>query len=383
MSSSIRPLHVGKFVPPPFAGMETHVDTLLRAIAPHAESTLVASEPWPRSGLTGNGGNRPYRILPIRNYATLASVPLSPGVLVAVKQELQSERCNLLHVHAPNPWSDFAAISCRGKAPVVMTWHSDIIRQQNLLRIYGAVQKKALRCVDRIIVFTPKHFESSRQLQLGGLEAKVVSVPIGIDFARLDSVEPNPQSVTGIQQWAEGRPILLSVGRHVYYKGYQHLIASLKGMRSDAVLVMIGVGPLSGELKRQAQELGVAARVKFMGEVDEATLVGALRLCDVFCLPSIEQSEAFGIASAEAMAFGKPTVVCQLHNGVNYLNKDGITSLVTPPKDVAALRDALDHLVRDEPLRLRMGVAARDWVRSEFALSAMRDGTLALYRSLL
>lgn len=382
MSPLIRPLHVGKFVPPPFAGMETHVDTLLRAISSDAASTLVASEPSPRR-LVDTAAFQPYRVLPIRSYATVASVPLSPGVLTAAKREIQSGRCNLMHVHAPNPWGDLAAIAAPTDTPVVMTWHSDIVRQQTLLKFYGKVQQKALQRADRIIVFTPKHFESSRQLRMPGLERKVVTVPIGIDFDRLDAAVADLDCQASIRSWAAGRPVLLTVGRHVYYKGYQHLIAALKGMRSDAVLVMIGAGPLSADLQRLAGELGVAARVKFMGEVDETTLAAALRLCDVFCLPSIEQSEAFGIASAEAMACGKPTVVCQLHNGVNYLNQEGLTSLVTPPRDEAALRDALDLMVRDESMRLRFGAAARGWVRSEFALSAMRDGTLDLYRSLL
>ena len=382
MSPLIRPLHVGKFVPPPFAGMETHVDTLLRAISGEASSTLVASEPSPRR-LTDAAVSQHYRVVPIRTYATIASVPLSPGVLTAAKREIVSGRCNLMHVHAPNPWGDLAALAVPRNTPVVMTWHSDIVRQQTLLKFYGRVQRQALERVDRVIVFTPKHFESSRQLRMPGLERKVVTVPIGIDFERLDAVPIDFAIQAEIRTWAAGRPVLLTVGRHVYYKGYQHLIAALKGMRSDAVLVMIGAGPLSPDLQRLAEELGVTERVRFMGEVGEATLAAALRLCDVFCLPSIEQSEAFGIASAEAMACGKPTVVCQLHNGVNYLNQAGVTSLVTPPRDEAALRDALDQMVRDDAMRARMGAAARDWVRSEFALSAMRDGTLALYRSLL
>lgn len=362
--------------------METHVDTLLGSMSDEADCTLVASEPIPRRA-ADPAVARPYRVLPVRSYAMLASVPLSPGVLGVARREIESGRCNLMHVHAPNPWGDLAAIRAPAATPVVMTWHSDIVRQQRLLKLYGAVQQKALRRADRIIVFTPKHFESSTQLAAPGLERKVVTVPIGIDFERLDATPSDAVSQAAIRSWAAGRPILLSVGRHVYYKGYRHLIAALKGMRNEAVLVMIGAGPLSAELQRQAHEIGVADRVKFLGEVDQSTLVGALRLCDAFCLPSIEQSEAFGIASAEAMACGKPTVVCQLGNGVNYLNQEGRTSLVTPPRDERALSDALDCMVRDAALRQRMGEAAQQWVRSEFALSAMRDGTLALYRSLL
>ena len=120
----------------------------------------------------------------------------------------------------------------------------------------------------------------------------------------------------------------------------------------------------------------------FAGEVDESTLVRAVHRCDVFCLPSIEPSEAFGIASAEAMACAKPTVVCELGNGVNYLNRDGVTGITVPPRDPSALAHALDMLVRDDPLRLAMGAAAREWVREQFSVETMKQRTLALYRTL-
>jgi len=111
-------------------------------------------------------------------------------------------------------------------------------------------------------------------------------------------------------------------------------------------------------------------------------LVAAYHVCDLFTLPSIEPSEAFGLASAEAMACGKPTVVCELNNGVNHLNQAGLTSLTVPPRDVPALADALDTLLLDGALRERMGHAARRWVHEQFSLEAMRDRTIGVYRSL-
>jgi glycosyltransferase involved in cell wall biosynthesis len=110
--------------------------------------------------------------------------------------------------------------------------------------------------------------------------------------------------------------------------------------------------------------------------------VSAIHHCDVFCLPSVEQTEAFGIASAEAMAWAKPTVVCELGNGVNYLNRHGTTGLAVPPRDPAALADALDSLVADAGLRARMGTAAREWVRGEFSITAMKTGMIRLYEAL-
>lgn len=381
MNHEIKPLHVGKFVPPPYAGVEAHVDTLLRVLLPEVQATLLAGES-PVAGAAALA-DLPYRVLVARSYGRLASATLSPGVLRMARQELSSGRANLLHLHAPNPWGDLAALACPRDVPVVMSWHSDIVRQRHLLKAYKYIQRRVLARVDQIIVFTPKHYQSSVQLHQLDLASKIVHVPMGIDFAGLDQKYADVAVVSRLKAYADGRPLLLTIGRHVYYKGYENLLAAMARLRSQAVLVMVGAGVLTPALKQQARELGIERRVLFLGEVDKGALVAALQACDVFCLPSIAPSEAFGIASAEAMACGKPTIVCQLHNGVNYLNREGVTSLVVPPGDVPELAHAIDTLALDEGLRRRMGAAASAWVRREFSIDAMKQGTLALYRSLL
>lgn len=381
MTSPIRPVHVGKLLPPPYAGIEAHVDALLRALRPDVEATLVVC------GDPAEGARRaaefPYRLIVARLLGKLASVPIAPDVLRCVRRELRSERCNLLHLHAPNPWGDLAALACADDVPVVMSWHSDIVRQRTLFRAYRGIQQRVIARADRIIVFTPKHYESSTQLRAMNVEAKLAVVPMGFDFAKLDIEHASAHALERIDAFAAGRPVLLTVGRHVYYKGGEFLLSAVARLRSDAVLVMIGTGPLGAALRHQVEALGLLDRVLFLGEVDPPTLVAAYHRCDVFCLPSIEPSEAFGIASAEAMACGKPTVVCELNNGVNFLNQSGITSLTVKPRDVPALADAIDTLMRDDGLRRRMGQAANEWVRRSFGNAAMRDGTLNLYRGLM
>ena len=380
-AAALRPLHVGKFVPPPYAGIESHVNTLLRALAPAVQSTLVASSPVGRPNRVS--GDEPYRIIACRSFGTIASVAITPSLVPTVQRELASGRSNLLHIHAPNPWGDLAALRSHMDTPVVMTWHSDIVGKPGLFRLYQGMQERALRRVDRIILFTPKHLQGSTQLKVKGIEHKFVQVPIGVDFAALDATTPDPQTTEWIDRWAAGRRVILSAGRLVHYKGYEYLIDAISKLRSNAVLLLIGTGPLRTALKRRVEERGLGERIHFMGEVPPAVLTAALRRCDLFTLPSIEQSEAFGIASAEAMAFGMPTVVCELHNGVNYLNLAGQTSLVTPPRHITALADALDTLLLDDALRERMGIAAREWVRSEFDVAVMRDATLSLYQDLM
>lgn len=381
MLDAIRPLHFGKLLPPPYAGVEAHVDMLLRALHPEVKGTLIACGN-PQDAQTRRA-EFPYRLIVERFYGRLASAPLAPGMVAAVRRELASGQSNLLHLHAPNPLGDIAGLLCAGKTPVVMSWHSDVVRQRKLLRLYGPVQRRIIDRADRIVVATPHHFTSSEQLQRPGMEAKLHVIPYGIDFSRLGAAHADASTTERLSRFAAGRPLLLTVGRHIYYKGYEHLIAALAKLRSDAVLVMVGTGPLGELLRLQAQELGVASRVLFMGEVGHGELVAAYHCCDVFTLPSIEPSEAFGIASAEAMACGKPTVVCELNNGVNHLNQAGRTGLTVPPRDVPALADALDTLLRDGAARQRMGAAADQWVRVEFSIENMRRLTLEMYRALI
>ena len=380
MSTTPRPLHIGKFVPPPFAGIEAHIDTLLRALVPAAQPTLLASRPPGRDSVLSP---TPYRTLAVACHGTLASVPISPRILGVAREELRIGGANLLHTHAPNPWGDLAAITAGRDVPVVMSWHSDIVRQRLLLRAYGPLQRRAVQRADRIIVFTPLHRGSSTQLDLPGVDAKLVMIPMGIDFAALDARPLDAAVAHDLARWAADRTVALAVGRHVYYKGFGYLLSALAATRESCVLALVGTGPLTPALRAQATALGLADRVRFYGQVTDSVLATLLSSCDFFCLPSVEPSEAFGIASAEAMAFGRPTIVCELGNGVNYLNRSGVTSLVCPPRDVGALADALDRLSRDAPLRRRMGEAARAWVRSEFDVGRMRDATLALYRSVL
>jgi rhamnosyl/mannosyltransferase len=377
----IRPLHLGKFVPPPFAGVEAHIDTLLTTLLPEARATLVAGESPAR--VSSPPALLPYRTITTKSFGKFASATLSPGVVTRSLDELKSGRCNLLHLHAPNPWADFVSILAPRGVPRVISWHSDIVRQKRLLKVYGPIQQKSIRLADRIISPTPKHYESSRQLKITDCSKKIVFIPYGIDFDTLHATTEADEFLHHLRKFAAGRRIVLTVGRHVYYKGYEDLLLAFSKTRSQAVLVMIGSGVLSGRLAALAGELGIADRVLLTGEVNNSSMVTAMRHCDVFTLPSIAPAEGFGIASAEAMSFGKPTVVCELNNGVTYLNREGVTSLVVPPTDVNALAHALDTLVRDDGLRSRMGSAASEWVRSEFSIQKMKTDMLSLYRSLL
>src|SRR5258707_13421546 len=124
------------------------------------------------------------------------------------------------------------------------------------------------------------------------------------------------------------------------------------------------------ELEQLARQLGVADRVTFLGQ-QEAALPALYQACDVFVLPSIERSEAFGIVQLEAMAAGRPVVSCDVGTGVAWVNQNEVTGLVVPPRDPDRLAAALNRLLDDPALRERLGQAGRERVRKEFTLARM------------
>ncbi|MDW8337332.1 MAG: glycosyltransferase, partial [Tepidimonas sp.] len=353
---------------------------LLRGLMPHVRCGLVAaaSPQQPDSHL-----GCPYPVWVSTNLGKWDAVTLSPTVLVHAWRLLWTGQVSLLHVHLPNPWADLIVQGAPARVPVVASWHSDIVRQKGWLKLYRPLQRATLRRASRIIVATTAHWRSSTQLKGHDIEAKIAVVPYGVDLAALTLAHADPAMMERIQAFAAGRPVIATVGRHIYYKGYPWLLEALASMQTNAVLVMVGQGPLTPQLQQQALWLGVGQRVLWLGGQPRASMIAALQACDVFTLPSVEPSEAFGLASAEAMACGKPTVVCALGNGVEELNRHGHTSLVVPPRDPAALARALDTLLQNHALRRRMGDQARQWVATRYSVDSMVAATLDVYRDLI
>jgi len=176
-------------------------------------------------------------------------------------------------------------------------------------------------------------------------------------------------------------PILLNIGRLVGYKGQRYLIEAVRDL--DVAVWLAGAGPLEVELKAQARALGIGDRVRFCGPVADADLPAMIHACDIFVLPSITPSEAFGIVQIEAMACGKPVISCELASGVPFVNQDGVTGIVVPPGSAAALAEAVGRLLVEPALRQRMGESGRCRAEQEFDGNVMIDRYWKLFEELL
>jgi glycosyltransferase involved in cell wall biosynthesis len=201
-------------------------------------------------------------------------------------------------------------------------------------------------------------------------------IPFGIDPEELGTVDAAEVEAVRARY---GPRIVLAAGRLVYYKGFEYLVRAMAGV--DAHLLIAGDGPLLGELRRVARDAGVAGKVTLLGRVPD--LRPLYHAADVFALPSVARSEAFGIVQLEAMACGVPVVNTALDTGVPFVSPHGVTGLTVPPADSGALAAALARLLGDSALRARMGSEGRARVAGELGAGLMARRTLALYREVV
>jgi rhamnosyl/mannosyltransferase len=354
-------LVLGKYYSPYRGGIETLTRVACEGYARHGARVecVVSHDQWRAVHEVRNG----VRITRCGRWGTAFSTPLCPGYLLRARGE-----ADVIQLHFPNPLADLALCLRGGETPLVITYHSDIVRQVRWMAWYRPLLRWLLRRASRIVLATPPQLDHSRALK--EFRAKCEIIPFGLDLRPF--LEPGPEvesRVRGLRREADGRPILLSIGRLVGYKGQRHLIEALR--RLHAVVWLVGTGPLQSELETLAQRIGVADRVRFRGELDEAQLTAVLHACDVFVLSSDSPNEAFGLVQVEAMACGKPVISCRLASGVPYVNEHGITGFIVPPGDAESLARASENLCADPALRARFGEAGRRRARMVFSQEDM------------
>ncbi len=282
---------------------------------------------------------------------------------------------DIVHLHYPWPFGDLVHLLSSVSKPTVLTYHSDIVRQKLLAKLYKPIMRRFLRSVDRIVATSPNYLGSSETLR--PYRHKTNVIPIGLDrstYPRADAAR--------LEEWRKklsGR-FLLFVGVLRYYKGLHILLEALRG--TNVPTLIVGAGPIEAELRSHAERIGLT-NVHFMGAVSEDDKVALFELSYAVVFPSHLRSEAFGISLLEAAMFGKPMISSEIGTGTSYINIDGETGLVVPPNDSNALRNALLFICDHPELAREMGSNARSRFEQHFTAEKMVDGYISLYNELL
>lgn len=362
-----RLLIAGKAYDPHIGGIETVMQQTADYMRRYAKTKVLCCRD--DFGLTKREKIHGVPVTYAGSLGTLASCPVSFSFLEEFRNKAML--ADTVELHLPFPVADLALLLSGYKGRVVVAWHSDVVRQKLMLTFYKPLMKWLLRRADAILVATEAHIDSS--LYLRPFRGKCVIVPYGIAPEEYE-MRPHLEPLKGYLHDKSAKKILFT-GRLVYYKGADVLLEAFANLKSNAELFFAGTGVLEPELQARAETLGIRERVHFLGRRMTPELRDMFAECDLFVLPSVANSEAFGIVQLEAMVNGKPVINTALPTGVPLVSLDGETGLTVPPQDPDALTKAMEQLLTDDALREQYGKAARERVLREFSLQTVMEKT--------
>ena len=366
----LKVLQLGKFYPILGGVEKVAYDLMVGLSENHVDCDMLCA--------ACEGGNRiipvneQARVIACRTWLKAASTMIAPAMIVRLRRICR--QYDIIHVHHPDPMAALALLLSGYRGRVILHWHSDIQKQRLLLAIYRPLQTWLLRRAERIVGTTPVYLAESPYLQ--PFQRKTVCLPIGTD-----PILPDPAAVAALRARYGNRKIVFSLGRLVAYKGYFSLVEAARCLSDDYVVLIGGSGPLREALQERIASLGLQGRVELVGRIPDEELPAYYGACDVFCLSSVQKTEAFGIVQIEAMSCGKPVVATNIpHSGVSWVNAHGVSGLNAAPGNPQELARAIEEVVSRDAVDGRYSEGARRRYRELFTREQMIKKCLNIYR---
>ncbi len=250
------------------------------------------------------------------------------------------------------------------------------VRRLAFSRIYRSIY---LRC-DRVIAvsrYVADDLATRPGVRVAHDRIRVVENGVDID----DPDRMIAKEMGSSDRWGSGSPRIAVVANFFPYKGHRYLIQAIPAVLAEfprARFVLAGEGESRPSMTALADQLGVAERVTFTGEISDA--LDLIRESDLFVLPSVS-SEGLPITLVEAMALGRPVVTTRAA-GIPEIAEDGVTARVVAPRDAAALSSAIVSVLKDRRFAGRMAAQARAVARERFSADRMARRTEELYLEL-
>jgi len=380
----VRILHIGKYYPPYAGGMENFLRDLLRSLQENGLEVAGLVHHQKKSS-----SKETIDKIPIFRASSLGQVlytPVSLSFPLLLRKMIRSFRPHLLHLHFPNP-SAFWCLALREACavPWVIQWQSDVVpstidrRLQPAYRCYRPLEQQMLKRAEKILVASKPYLTHSNPLK--PWISKCAVVPLGVDPDRL----PWPEA-TALQlaekSWQPGNLRVLAVGRLTYYKGFDVLINA--AAKTEGITVQIvGDGNLAADLQSAIRQKGLRNRVRLRGGLSDAMLQALFATCHVFCLPSLERTEAFGVVLLEAMRYGKPMVVSDIPgSGPGWVVSEGDCGWLVPPGDVDALAVQLKNLSANLNLCGELGEKGRENFNKKFHIQSVAQNVKEIYEDI-
>ncbi|MBR4996061.1 MAG: glycosyltransferase [Alistipes sp.] len=304
-----------------------------------------------------------------------AATMLSPSMVQTLYKV--SQEYDIIHIHHPDPMACVALYFSGYKGRVVLHWHSDILKQKHLLKLYQPFQNWMIQRADIIVGTTPIYISESPYLT--DVQHKTTYLPIGVVSEGMPADTNNH-----IKERYAGKKIIFSLGRLVEYKGYTYLIDAAKYLSDEYIILIGGTGPLRKKLQAQIDAEGLGDKVKLLGYVTDEELPLYYDACSLFVLSSVYKTEAFGIVQIEAMSHSRPVIATTIAgSGTHWVNAHQESGLNVTPGNSQELAQAIVDITGDKDRYELYCKNARNRYEQVFTYEKMIDNCLEIYKSIM
>ncbi len=379
--TTMRILHLSKFFYPYCGGIENFTLDLAKSLKKFPLQLQVLAHHHRYFSTTSQEFINQIHLIRAGTICNLVYAPLSPAFLYSFSK-LKKDAFNILHIHMPNSSAILAVMMLRPVTKILLHWHADVVASNIdkplaiLSKFYHPLENFLIRKADRIIVTSEEYLEHSQALS--SFKKKCIVIPLGLDPSRLKS---NKEKVNKIKE-TYGPRIVFSLGRFSYYKGFTYLIKAMKYV--NAILILGGEGKKESKLKQLIRDEKLEHKVFLVGKISQEDLGSYYEACDVFCLPSIEKTEAFGLVLLEAMRFKKPLVTTKIAgSGISWVNKHDVTGLTVKSQNPLALAKAINTIISNPYLAKRFGENAYKRFEENFHIDLIAQKIYSQYTALL
>jgi glycosyltransferase involved in cell wall biosynthesis len=359
-------------------GVERGTIEITQAVAEAGGVALVSSAGGRMVGQVAHAGGR-HIALPLDTHNPVALWRNARRLEALIRRE----GVVIVHARSRAPaWSAWLACRRTG-AHFVTTYHGTYAENLPFKRAYNSVMARG-----EIVIAASRFIAELVRARHGVPAERIRVIPRGVDPARFDPDAVSHERLARLSRaWRlpDGAPTVVLPGRLTAWKGHAVLISALARVANrDAIVVLVGSDQgrhrYASALVRQAQALGVADRLRLVGECED--MPAALKLSDVVVHAST-QAEAFGRVVIEAQAMARVVIAADLGGPVETVEHE-VTGLRVPPGDAAALAEAIERVLALSPgARRALGGAARAAVLRGFTVRAMQEATLDVYEAVM
>ncbi|KAF1075620.1 glycosyltransferase [Halodesulfovibrio sp. MK-HDV] len=382
----MRVLHIGKYFPPAPGGMESYLGELVSALEKEGVTSYVLAHRWDSSepAVTQISANVTVERVP--TYGQVCYVPVAPAFVFYLIRAIRKFKPDCIHIHMPNAsglWNILTSFSL----PIVIHWHADTTfppekkLHNTLYAFYRPFENMLLRKARSIIATSEKYAQYSQSLS--AYQHKCHIIPLGINPNMLPT--PSNTEIESLRKTYcnNDETLIISVGRFSYYKGFHNLVEAMKQVQSGR-LVIVGDGEEFNNISQQIEACRLESNVTLAGRLSTQELHTLFAAADIFCLPSIERTEAFGMVLLEAMHHSTPCISTDLKgSATGWVNEHMNSGLVVPPNNVSELTNAINSLIHDTTLRAELGENANKRLLANFQISTTAKQIAELYKNSL